>query len=94
MIIKLAVLEHEFASVTVTVYVPGDENEFAAVLVDDPPLHVYDVPPVAVTLIVVTAQVNSVVGGILLLVMPAVTEFTAILTATDVLPHAPVAVIV
>ena len=50
-----------FAAVTVTVYVPGALTEVPAVVA--PLLQAYVPPPVAVKLILVVEQVNSVVEG-------------------------------
>ena len=64
------VLVQPFVPVTVTVYVFGLENVLFAVPVDEPPLQEYVSPPVAVTLMEVVVQVNSVEA--VLLVIPAV----------------------
>ena len=66
----LSVSVQPLAAVTVTVYVFGALKLFAAVAGDEPPLQAYVTPPLAVTLIVVKAQVSSLDG--LLLVITAV----------------------
>ena len=66
----LSVAVQPLAPVTVTVYVPEDVNVLAAVPGVEPPLHEYVPPPVAVTLILVVVQSNTVVPE--LLVIPAV----------------------
>ncbi len=62
----VAVLASE--PVTVTVYVPGVVKLFASVLGLLPPLQLYEIPPVAVTLMALVVQVNIVVP--VLFVMP------------------------
>jgi hypothetical protein len=80
--------------VTVTVYVPGEVID-AFALFPKPPLQEYVAPPVAVTLIDVLLQVNTVVP--VLLVIPAVGvvvfDVTVILEV-DVQPLLPVTVTV
>jgi hypothetical protein len=75
---------HPLLLVTVTVYVPGEvtdnaANELTTVL---PSLHEYVPPPVAVKLIVVVVQVNTVVE--VLLVMPAVGSWLNVITTSSV----------
>ena len=67
-ITTLSVSVHPLDLVTVTVYVPVDVRVLAAVV--DALSQLYVPPPVAVTLIEVVLQVNSVV--LVLLVIPAV----------------------
>ena len=81
------------APVTVTVYIPGVVMLVAAI--DSPLLHAYPTPPVAVTLIEVLEQVNSV--ELLLLVIPAVGAVLSIVVVTaavEVQPLVPVTVTV
>ena len=81
-----------FVPVEVTVYVPGALMLAAA---DEPKLlfHEYEAPPVAVTLIAVLEQFNTV--DPVLLVIPAVGEvisWVTVILAVEVQPLVPVAV--
>ncbi len=67
-IVMLEVAVQPFDPVTVTVYVPGAVID-AAALLPNPPDQLYPWPPVAVTLIEVNVQVNTVEPE--LLVIPA-----------------------
>jgi hypothetical protein len=58
-ILAVAVLASE--PVTVTVYVPGVVKLFASVVGLLPPLQLYEMPPVAVTLMALVVHVNIVV---------------------------------
>jgi hypothetical protein len=89
----LAVDVQPLALLTVTVYVPGAVILASADVPSDP-LHEYEVPPVADTLIAVVEHVSIVEP--VLLVMPAVgNEFIdTVVDAVDVHPEASVAVTV
>ena len=93
-IVMLAVDVQPFAFDTVTVYVPA-ALKLCEASVPRLLLHEYESPPVAVTLIDVVVQVNSVTP--VLLLIPAVgtaTSCVVVMLAVDVQPLEPVTVTV
>jgi len=80
-----AVFEHPLAAVPVTVYVPAAVI-LAEALLPNPLLQLYDTPPVAVTLIVVVVQVNSV-GTVLLVISIVGCTLFCVIVILAVLVH-------
>lgn len=83
-ILIVSVSVQPFEAVAVTVYVPAEEIDIEAVVA--PVLQAYEFAPVAVRLILVIEQLNSVVPE--LLVIPAVgAELSKVVVATAVAVH-------
>ena len=89
--VMLAVDEQPFVPVTVTVYNPAEVIDAAAIL-PKPLSHEYEPAPVAVTLIALVLQVNSVEP--VLFVMPAVGNSFTTTVAVEVDTHPKASVVV
>ena len=89
----LSVSVHPLAEVTVTVYVPGAVT-VALALVPNPLSQLYVPPPVAVMLIDVVVQVNSVVVGGVMPAVGAVRFCVIVMLSVSVQPLAEVTVTV